>query len=280
MGPIPLLIALGMFVNGAELVDFLIEYTAEVVFCGNHARDLQQMALSVYNTSGSTALVAYKYGQTVDLLQTLRVVYQYVQTVDSQQTLRAVGSAALVVYQHGSSRLHMSEARGYVVYQQAYARGYVVCQHAYEYVFAQPVCPVPTEQGCPAPPESPGSGEQMPLNEPVKETTQSWNLPVMVVQVLVMLLLGFWVIVVFYRKKKLVAKPTVPTEHVIAEQVPTEPEIAAPVIAEPVPEEPVIEEPLPVKPDSDTPARVGLSTTASADHRLEMFQFKMRLAKA
>ena len=232
MGPIPLLIALGMFVNGAELAyemsAVIVEYTAEVVFCGNHARDLQQMALSVYNTSGSTALVAYKYGQTVDLLQTLRVVYQYSQTVDSQQTLRAVGSAALVVYQHGSSRLHMSEARGYVVYQQAYARGYVVCQHAYEYVFAQPVCPVPTEQGCPAPPESPGSGEQMPLNEPVKETTQSWNLPVMVVQVLVMLLLGFWVIVVFYRKKKLVAKPTVPTEHVIAEQVPTEPVIADP----------------------------------------------------
>ena len=265
MGPIPLLIALGMFVNGAELVDFLIEYTAEVVFCGNHARDLQQMALSVYNTSGSTALVAYKYGQTVDLLQTLRVVYQYGQTVESQQTLRAVGSAALVVYQHGSSRLHMSAARGYVVYQ-----------YAYEYVFAQPVCPVPTEQGCPAPPESPGSGGQMPINKP----GPPWTLPVMVVPFLVMLLLGFWVMMVLYHKKKGVAKPTVGAEPGIDETVSAESEIAAPVIEEPVPEEPVIEEPLPVKPDSDTPARVGLSTTASADHRLEMFQFKMRLAKA
>ena len=188
-----MLLFVGMLANGAELVDFLIEYTAEVVFCGNHARDLHQMALSVYNTSGSTALVVYQYGQTVDLLQTLRVVYQYSQTVDSQQTLRAVGSAALVVYQHGSSRLHMSEARGYVVYQQAYARGYVVCQHAYEYVFAQPVCPVPTEQGCPAPPESPGSGEQMPINKP----GPPWTLPVMVVPLLVMLLLGFWVTMVF-----------------------------------------------------------------------------------
>lgn len=102
----------------------------------------------------------------------------------------------------------------------------------------------------------------------------------MVVPLLVMLLLGFWVTMVFYHKKKGVAKPTVPAEHANDETVSAESEMAAPVIEEPVPEEPVIEEPLPVKPDSDTPARVGLSTTASADHRLEMFQFKMRLAKA
>ena len=257
MGPIPLLIALGMFINGVELVEFflgssvdqwkqihemsavIVEYTTDVVFCGNHARDLQQMSLSVYNTSGSTALVAYQYGQTVDL----------------QQTLRAVGSAALVVYQHG----------------YAYVFAQPVCPVHRQYVLPVPttVCPVPTEEECP-----------VPEDETVDGTTQSWTKPVMVVPLLVMLLLCFWVIVVFYHKKKGVAKPTVPAEHAIDETVSAESEIAAPVIAEPVPEEPVIEEPLPVKPDSDTPARVGLSTTASADHRLEMFQFKMRLAKA
>ena len=118
-------------------------------------------------------------------------------------------------------------------------------------------------------------------------TWPSWPLPVMVVLLLVVLL-GFWVMMVLYHKKKGVAKPTVGAEPGI--ELLDEPVAAASTIdklkTDPAPtatkDDKAVENPkaaLHVQTVSDTPAPTSVMahSTASTKQMLEMFEFKLRL---
>lgn len=173
------------------------------------------------------------------------------------------------------------------------ARGYVVYQYAYEYVFAQPVCPVHRQYVLPVPTTvcHVHTAEEFRLpddDETVNGTTQSWTLPVMVVPFLVMLLLGFWVVMVLYHKKKGVAKPTVGAEPGI--QLLDEPVAAASTIdklkTDPAPtatkDDKAVKNPkaaLHVQTVSDTPAPTSVMahSAASTKDTLDLYAYKLRL---